>query len=839
MDADGNPLPAGSIARLGTSRWREGARLWGLQLSPNGKVVAYTTQPGDVRILDPATGREVKRLVAPRDQAVGHPFFSPDGRLLAVAGREKSIQILEITTGKLLHTIRGKEAFFSAAFSGDGRVLATGGGFPDKNVRTWNVATGKEAGIFEVIPKNGAYAVLSSDGNKLATWAADPREAWSNREIGNQTQIWDVASRKEIHRLTAEAPVLALGFAPSGKEVAIDTFKTLQIFELATGKVRELSRGQGETGIPFSVVSYAPRGNKLAIYSPTSPIFENTFTLWDAAAGKPQSRPPGPCSASSVVFAGDRILACGGHGHTVRVWDVGSGKDLVPVSGHCGAITSLVWSSDDKGLISADSKGSLCTWDVRRGRMISDTQVCYDRENNHFSDAGICAVAPDRKHVIATEDRRQPFVRMLDGSSRREYLIAITEQLTEAMTAFAATKPAALITGEAPRLAGDEQFAVYAFDVQNGKVTRQLTLPSIAMGVALSGDANRAAAAYETDREQEGERYAVAVRLWDAETGKVLRELKNISFTRDWNVNRIPLTFAPDRRFLAAGENGGLVGLWNPETGKRLRTFGGTPGWQVGALFVFPDQSMVAVGAHDLESGQAKIQLRELASGDVRAEFVGHSGPVTSFALSGDGRVLASGSCDTTIVLWDLTGLAKWRTERLSPTDTEGLWAQLGGQDAGRAYRAIWRLAASPQEAVAMLASKLKFEPDNVPSSADIARLIRQLDDASFTARERAVQELRRVGEPARELLKDLLGRQPSEETRRRVESLLADLDSGRPMAEDLAGLRAVEVLEYAGTPEARALLGRLASGRKDRALTHAAGMALKALSGRPNSSRP
>lgn len=827
-DADGKLLPDGSIARLGTSRWREGTRLWGVQLSPDGKVVAYTTQGGDVKILDRASGREIRRLVPRGDQVAGYPVFSPDAHLLAAIGSGKTIQIWEVATGKLVHAVYGTESFSSVAFSGDGRMIAAGGGFPDKNVRTWNLGTGKETGRFEVISNRGAGVALSSDGTELATWACDPVESLTNRSVGAVAQIWDVAAKKEIHRLTAEDAVLGLGVAPSGKEVAIDTKRSVQIFELATGSSRRLSRKAGEPGFPASKPSYAPDGKSLAVFTPI-PLAGHGFTLWDAVTGTRQSPPVPPCPPNSVVFAGNRILACGVHGHTVRVWDVDSGKDLVPVKGHCGAITSLVWTSKDRTIVSADSKGRVCLWDVATGRMTFETQGSYSQDNSYPSGAGLCAVAPDSKHIVTADGRRQPYIQILDDARSHQYPIRVPERLTDAMTAFAAAKPAAAVAGESPRLPGGDEYAIYLFDVRTGAVTRELAVPSIAMGVALSEDAKRVAAAYAVDTDSDGQRYAIAVRVWDAETGKVLPEFMTISFARDWNLGRVPLTFARNRRFLTVGENGGLVGLWNPETGKRLGTFGGEAGWQVGALLAFPDQATVAIGMHQLKTGRAKIQLRELASGQVRAEFSGHSGPVSSLALSADGKVLASGSCDTTVILWDLTGLAQRGSDRLSAQDAEALWRQLGGQDALRAYRAIWRLAGSPHEAFAMLASKLKPETDS-PSTVDIARLIRQLDDAGFAARERALQGLRRVGEPARQALKKAIAGEPSEETRGRIESLLADLDSGRPLAEELRALRAVEVLEHAATPEARALLEKLAAGNKDRALTQAADIARNVL---------
>jgi hypothetical protein len=94
----------------------------------------------------------------------------------------------------------------------------------------------------------------------------------------------------------------------------------------------------------------------------------------------------------------------------------------------------------------------------------------------------------------------------------------------------------------------------------------------------------------------------------------------------------------------------------------------------------------------------------------------------------------------------------------------------------------------------------------------------------------RATRELEELGDLARPALQKVLGQKPSEEVRARATRLLQQVEVPITAPEMLRTLRGIEVLEHAGTPEARALLEALAGGAADARPTWEAKASLKRL---------
>jgi WD40 repeat protein len=129
--------------------------------------------------------------------------------------------------------------------------------------------------------------------------------------------------------------------------------------------------------------------------------------------------------------------------------------------------------------------------------------------------------------------------------------------------------------------------------------------------------------------------------LWDPATGKHLRTLTGHD-DRVWGV-----AFSPDGRLLAISSWDKTARLWDPATGKHLRTLTGHDDEVVGVAFS-PDGRLLATTSRDKTA-----RLWDPATGEPLRTLTGHDDAVVGVAFSPDGRLLATGSRDQTARLWD------------------------------------------------------------------------------------------------------------------------------------------------------------------------------------------
>src|SRR5262245_44247001 len=99
--ADDRPdeLPAGAVARLGSTRFRHPGGINAMVLLPDGKAVLTAGGDGTVRVWDAATGKALRRFGAFRS-TVQSIALSPDGKRLAVGSVRGAV--FEVATGKEL-----------------------------------------------------------------------------------------------------------------------------------------------------------------------------------------------------------------------------------------------------------------------------------------------------------------------------------------------------------------------------------------------------------------------------------------------------------------------------------------------------------------------------------------------------------------------------------------------------------------------------------------------------------------------------------------------------------------------------------------------------------------
>ena len=244
-----------------------------LAFVPGGTELITVGLDGIVRRWDASTGKLLRV-----SQSVGTPLYSlaitPDGKGIAVAGKDGRIVVFDSTLTNADLLIGHKEPVVSLAFAQTGDQLVSAS--HDRTARLWDLKTKKELTQFAGHDRALTAAIFSPEGKTLATASFD-----------KTVRFWDVTTGKEDEskrwRLPRPGP---LAFSSDGKRLAAAADDEIRIRNLETAKEEFVFDPQADR---LTSLAFTPNRKALA-----SATINGSVTLWDTSNAKPLDAPRPP-----------------------------------------------------------------------------------------------------------------------------------------------------------------------------------------------------------------------------------------------------------------------------------------------------------------------------------------------------------------------------------------------------------------------------------------------------------------------------------------------------------------------------------------------------------------
>ncbi len=328
-------------------------------------------------------------------------------------------------------------------------------------------------------------------------------------------------------------------------------------------------------------------------------------------------RASGTLGPSAMSPSGERLAVGMSLAGGLYLLDVADGRQVAQhTSAHASPISAIAFSDDGTRLATADGEGTIKIW--------SDLEKLNAKSVAQLTLKG-----------------HQGAIRFLQFSRDGKQLVS-----------------------------GSDDKTARIWDLENaGASIRPLERGGPSYMTRLSADGRLIAAAIGT-----------SVRIWDASTGRLVRELPAVAqnFT-------ISIAFSPSNdRLMAVGygatSGASYVGLWDIDAGTELarlssRMEADQSAGMPNAIEFSPDGKHLVVGHGSMDvltpsSSSKLVEVWEVASRQLIRRLPGHVNDCVSFDFTHDGTLLATGSRDGTAIIWSTATWTPVRTLRNPDPDT-------------------------------------------------------------------------------------------------------------------------------------------------------------------------
>ena len=514
---------------------------------------------------------------------------------------------------------RHPSSVYEAAFSSDGRWIAATNDHDDKII-IWERATGRKRREI-VFPDRTPVLKLrfSSDGKRLYGRSVKFAESF--------VHAWNVATggnARDVVTLPMQATLL--GYSANGDEGVFRRASKLIHWDFTKGKpLAEHSRPRDP------ILAVALVGKRLM----TATCDGAMLTMRESGKDKPlwqiaASRDP-ELSKSPVGFSDDgRLFAIENEVKRISVVETLTGKVVCEIRAESGKpFGALRISPDGKTLVASNQDGTVRLWDLPSGKQRAQL-VSVEGMPRNF------AFSPDSQTLIAGGSNNGHGLQMWDtatGKPREPFPGHLSP-----VSAFAIAPDGTVASISSMR--GDP--VVRLWNPETGRLLKTFTHPE---GHHLT------AVAFSPDGKTLGTADWITIgasnlRLWDVASGRL-----KLSFPAH-EAPCTAVTFSPDGKWLVSGDSGsgrgsvhrGVLRVWDPQTGKRVREIEGING-SVQSIVLSSNGRKVFVAANG-------VHVLHFLSGKPLGKPLTDRG-VRQLALSLDGQLLVTAASAGPVRLWD------------------------------------------------------------------------------------------------------------------------------------------------------------------------------------------